>query len=167
MPHINSAICMCTHSFSLYSDIFEFNSCLVFHPVSMIIRHQCWGSHRWDVAKELGPFWGSHTVLLQGAGVYLHQDLEDWSQLLCFLLQFLFSNWNARSPLSVFRCFLFFILNHWTLNFWFYSASSFSFKNLLSLQLGGQRPELQAPPMETQASRVSQEPQALLESSKS
>nr|XP_036867682.1 zinc finger protein 3 isoform X2 [Manis javanica] len=44
------------------------------------------------------------------------------------------------------------------------SASSFSFKNLLSLQLGGQRPELQAPPMETQASRVSQEPQALLES---
>ncbi|KAI5127968.1 Zinc Finger Protein 3 [Manis pentadactyla] len=44
------------------------------------------------------------------------------------------------------------------------SASSFSFKNLLSLQLGGQRPELQAPPMETQASPVSQEPQALLKS---
>ncbi|XP_061065325.1 zinc finger protein 3 isoform X1 [Eubalaena glacialis] len=46
------------------------------------------------------------------------------------------------------------------------SASSFSFKTcfLLTLQIGDQRSELQARPMETQADRVSQEPQALLES---
>ena len=106
------------------------------------------GSLKWDVVQELGRL------------------TQKTSLSYCISSCCFGTNWNATSLLSVrrrvFKNYL------WTLNFCFCSASTFSYKPcfLLTLKIGDQRSELLVRPMETQADRVSQEPQALLESGK-
>lgn len=106
------------------------------------------GSLKWDVVQELGRL------------------TQKTSLSYCISSCCFGTNWNATSLLSV--CRRVFKNYLWTLNFCFCSASTFSYKPcfLLTLKIGDQRSELLVRPMETQADRVSQEPQALLESGK-
>ena len=106
------------------------------------------GSLKWDVVQELGRL------------------TQKTSLSYCISSCCFGTNWNATSLLSV--CRRVFKNYLWTLNFCFCSASTFSYKPcfLLTLKIGDQRSELLVRPMETPADRVSQEPQALLESGK-